>query len=208
MNQSNLSKPYTLFLNPRSPFARRIRLALKRLDLHFEERDLGNVFEPQPELSRMNPLGMVPTLLTPEGEVLSDSTNLLEYLQEKTGRVWPADQTHRFRARQVSTWCAGLMQSSILYYQENSMHEVPSPRWLVDHAQSIEDTLQHLSQINEEVWIENNELTQCAWDLAVALEYLDFRLGAVNWRRFDSFARLHQLAQKNSFFAQTVPPRS
>ena len=208
MNQSNFSQKPTLFLNPRSPFARRIRLALNRVNADFNEHDVGNVFEDQPELSKMNPLGMVPTYLSTEGEPFSDSANLLEYLNEKTGRIWPIEQFQRFRVRQVSTWCAGIMQSAVLYFQEAALHESPSPRWLAEHVQSIEDTLLHLSRMSDAVWIEDEALTQAGWDLAVALEYVDFRLAEMNWReRYSGFEELLALARKNTFFCETSPPQ-
>ena len=93
---------YQLFLSQRSPFARRIRLALKRLGLPVEERVI-DVFGDHPDLLRLNPLGMVPTLKTPEGNGLFDSSAILEYLDDLTGGIWPKDRVLRAHIRQTST---------------------------------------------------------------------------------------------------------
>ena len=197
---------FTLFLNPRSPFARRIRLVLNRLQLPFQERDVGNVFEPQPELSNLNPLGLIPTLITATGEAYSDSGNLLEYLHELTGEVWPAEQSRRQSMRQISVWCTGIMQSAVLFFQEAHLHEAPSARWMSEHAVSVEDTLQRLNQVSEIMFIENGNPTQAGWDLGVALEYLDFRIPQLEWRT--QFSRLENIllqVRKIEFFVKTSP---
>jgi len=56
---------YRLFANPRSLFARRIRLAVKRLHLSVEEIFV-DVFQEPAELNAPNPIGAVPTLITPD----------------------------------------------------------------------------------------------------------------------------------------------
>jgi glutathione S-transferase len=197
---------FTLFYNPRSPFARRIRLALHRLKLPFTGKDVGNVFSPQTELWSLNPLGMVPTLVTPENEIFSDSANLLEHLHDRTGKIWPHDWTQKNRVRQASVWCAGIMQSSILYFQETGMHSPPSPYWASEHLQAIQDTLTHLNRLNESIWIENGEFTQAAWDICCALEYADIRAPMLGWReKYEGFVRLMDQARQDPYFVETFP---
>jgi len=82
------SNAYQLYASPRSPFARRIRLALRRLELPLTETFL-DVFVDNPEFWKQNPIGTLPTLITPDAGTLSDSSHLLEYLHEKTGKIWP-----------------------------------------------------------------------------------------------------------------------
>ena len=201
MNQT----PSILFMSQRSPFARRIRLAFRRLKLPCDEKTV-DVFQTNPELLQMNPLGMVPTVLTPEGLAISDSANVLEYFHDKTGAIWPLDFLTRTQVRQASVLAMGVIQSSVLYFQEIMMHEAPSPFWVSEHFESIERTLQMISSLPKDLWIQNQNLTQAGWDLAVALEYCEIRIPSLDWKKsHPSFIPLLELAQKNSDFLETKP---
>lgn len=134
-----------------------------------------DVFEENNPALALNPLGMVPVLRTPEGEIWFDSTVILEQLHDRTGKVWPLDPVERGRVRQASALASGLMQSAVLLFQEKSMHEQPSSMWLKDHTETIERALESVVTVPEECWISSGELTQAGWDLAVAEEYLAFR---------------------------------
>jgi glutathione S-transferase len=192
-------------MSQRSPFARRIRLALHRLQFKWEETAV-NVFDENLPFWNANPLGMVPTLLTPEGIALSDSTHILEYLQEKTQAIWPESFLARTAERQASVWCTGIMQSSILFFQEKHMHEAPSPNWLREHASAIEGTLSHLNGLAENIWMKNNQLTQPAWDLATALQYCSLRIPEINWsEQYPAFQNILKRALEDKFFAETQP---
>lgn len=60
-----------------SPFAARIRLALRAKDLEAELR------KPPEGFRRINPLGLVPTLVTEDGTVLIESEAIVEYLEDR-----------------------------------------------------------------------------------------------------------------------------
>ncbi|RYZ05266.1 MAG: glutathione S-transferase family protein [Myxococcales bacterium] len=73
-----------------SPFARRVRLALKHKKLPAELRDARAVPEHRAEVNRLNPLHTVPVLV--DGEVVvCDSTAILHYLERKypDPPLWP-----------------------------------------------------------------------------------------------------------------------
>lgn len=198
-----------LYASLRSPFARRIRLALHRLGISYEEK-MVDVFQHNPELFAANPLGLVPTLMTQHGPI-SDSMNILEYLNELHGGIWPTGMDARIESRQAVVWAQGIMQSLVLYFQEAKLHEVPSPRWLKDHVDSMEDTMKLLSNAPAQIWLSNlsgsNGLTQAGWDLCVALEYMDLRLPQMEWQsKFPSFLKILEIARKDEIFLQTTPP--
>ena len=185
----------TLFISLRSPFARRIRLALHRLKIPSKEIIL-DVFQENTDLLKLNPLGTVPTLLTPSG-ALSDSSLILEYLQPTP------DPASFFSVRNRSVLAAGIMQSLVLFYQETKMHEHPSDRWVKEHQDVIYLTLQHLEKISTP----STPLSQADWDLAVALEYMDLRMPELDWRKeFPSLIQTLTLARADAFFCETTPP--
>lgn len=76
--------PITLYITYRSPYARKIRIALLEKGIPFEEVvvDLANRSE---AFFKLNPAGTVPTLVTADGLVLVDSTLMLHYLESLPG---------------------------------------------------------------------------------------------------------------------------
>ena len=67
-----------------SPFVRRVALALWLYGLPFEQRP-WSTFGDAEKLAAFNPLRRVPTLLLDGGEVLIESTAILDYLDELVG---------------------------------------------------------------------------------------------------------------------------
>lgn len=63
-----------------SPYVRRVAISLQLLGLHFEHESLS-VFRTFPQFQRINPVVKAPTLVCDDGEVLMDSTLILEYAQ-------------------------------------------------------------------------------------------------------------------------------
>ena len=62
-----------------SPYVRKVRVVLaeKKLDYQFE---LENVWAPDTAISKLNPLGKVPSLVMDDGSVMIDSRVMVEYL--------------------------------------------------------------------------------------------------------------------------------
>jgi glutathione S-transferase len=188
--------PYELFISPRSPFVRRVRLALRRIGLPVIETPC-DVFADPAGLLRVNPLGLIPALRTPEGESLSDSSAILEFLDDLSGAIWPRSPPDRARVRQASVLAEGIMQSAVLFYQETAMHEVPSPSWARDHLETIDRTIRAITSSPRTLWIREEGLSQAGWDLAVALESVEFRAPAI------SVPQDHPLIKEVRFRAET-----
>ncbi len=134
-----------------------------------------DVFEENNPALKLNPLGLIPVLRTPEGCTWFDSSIILEQLHDRTGSVWPKEPDERARIRQASAMATGLMHAAVSLFQEKSMHEPASAFWLKEHQETIERTWSIIANSEEELWIRGGELTQAGWDLAVAEEYLAFR---------------------------------
>lgn len=204
---------YRLFYSHRSPFARRVRLALARLGLPYETVIL-NVFEPTEEFLRANPLGLVPVLEIDGKRNLPDSATILEYLHEthgsaRPGAIWPADLALRLDVREASTWAEGLMTAIVAHFLETQRKE-PAPSELAEHRANLERTLSRITEQNlsKAPWMMQSQVpTQAGWDLAVALEYLDLRIPDLNWRtRFPALKPLLESCKKAPEFEQTAPP--
>ncbi len=63
-----------------SPYVRRVAISLQLLGLRFEHQSLS-VFRSFDEFRRINPVVKAPTLVCDDGEVLMDSTLILEYAE-------------------------------------------------------------------------------------------------------------------------------
>jgi glutathione S-transferase len=67
-----------------SPYVRRVAISLKLLNIPFSHQSLS-VFRNVEEFSQINPLIKAPTLVCDDGEMLMDSTLILEYIEEFAG---------------------------------------------------------------------------------------------------------------------------
>lgn len=88
-----------------SPFCRKVRVALKEKNLDFQLRT-ENLWERRPEFLAMNPAGDVPVLVEEEGQTLSDSDAICEYLEETCPEppLMPGDATARAEVRRLVAW--------------------------------------------------------------------------------------------------------
>lgn len=103
-NQKN-TLMHRLYHLPLSPFCRKIRLALaeKRVEVELiEERP----WEKRLDFLRLNPAGKVPVLITGDGQALSESASILEYLEETVPEppLLPKDPVQRAEVRRLVGW--------------------------------------------------------------------------------------------------------
>lgn len=86
----------------------RIALALKALDYDYRPVNLVAGEQRSDAYLAVNPQGLVPTLITDEGERLTQSTAIIEYLEERYPErpLLPADTGARARARAIASICA------------------------------------------------------------------------------------------------------
>lgn len=68
-----------------SPFVRRVAVSLQLLEMKYEHKS-WSVGKEQAQIRKLNPLGRVPALVLDDGEVLSDSSAILDYLDDRVGR--------------------------------------------------------------------------------------------------------------------------
>lgn len=63
-----------------SPYVRRVAISLQLLGIRFEHQSLS-VFRTLPQFQQINPVVKAPTLVCADGEVLMDSTLILQYAE-------------------------------------------------------------------------------------------------------------------------------
>jgi maleylacetoacetate isomerase/maleylpyruvate isomerase len=86
----------------------RIALELKGLDFDYEPVNLLKGEQRSPAFLKRNPQGLVPAFQTEEGAILTQSTAIIEYLEERYPEtpLLPADSAGRAKARAVAATIA------------------------------------------------------------------------------------------------------
>lgn len=191
-----------LYLTPRSPFARRIRLALERNQISYE-KIMVDPFEPTKEFLDASPFGLVPALTRENQNSLPDSHLILEWIDQHTQNIWPKNVEDRIEAQHFSLLCTGVMRGTVDYFLE-SQRKAPDQIWMEDYHSTVERTLPLL---NQKVTL-TKKYTQCLWDLGVVLEYLDLRLPRLDWRKkYPNFLAVLSECQNAPEFKESKPPQ-
>lgn len=192
-----------LLFTSTSPYARLVRIVRleKGLASRVEEQ-LVDVWNDDPELLSANPVGRVPALITDSGVAISESTLIVQYLNQLTPTpdlsVSTDVEWQRFGL------AIGLMDRAF----NTVIHEK------FDGADVRENVLgqRRWASINQTLAVLNESLTQpmellnlSDIAIAVALDYLDFRLPelAVN-DRFEQLAQWRQWAELRQSFIATA----
>lgn len=197
----------TLFISPRSPFARRVRLALLEHEIEFEERVL-DVLKKNPELEKINPLRRVPTLVLRTGEVLIDSSVILSVFYAQTpSSLLPWDKTDQWVAAKWSGIAVGLADRTVEYFLE-SLRPIDKrdPEIISEFSEMVTDTLTAF-----ETFISGKDtvlplgLTQTDLDMGTALAYLNFRFSDGLGLKFPEMTRYLAGLNERPSFQKTKP---
>jgi glutathione S-transferase len=216
-----------LFISARSPFARRVRIALIEHEIKFIEKTL-NVFEPNPEFLRVNPLARVPAVILGDGTSLVDSHSILEFFYEERRQkeaeegMSPLDLADRKKQLQWSGLAVGLCEKIVEYFLETLRpSEGQDPEVFQEVSRSIDLTLgffeEQLKKVSNPQSGDEREIrpwvggaskpSQADIDLACALSYLSLR-HPVQWRsiypNLDSYLRENWEARPS--YLVTLPP--
>ncbi len=114
-----------------SPFVRRVAVALRLYGVAYEHRP-WSVFGDAEELAAYNPLRRVPTLVLDDGEVLIESSAILDAIDDMVGReraLIPASGPARRKALTVCALATGLADKAVALVYERVLHERNTPVW-------------------------------------------------------------------------------
>ena len=164
-----------------SPYVRRVAVSLEQLGVSFENLP-WSVGKDQERLRTLNPLGRVPVLVLPSGEVLIESSIMLDYLDEQAGperRLLPAAGAPR---RAVQDWLAlitGTLDKGIQIAYERIFKpaEKQHEPWLQRCREQTQGGLRELDRRCAErgaaaAWLCGDAITQADVSLACFVTYL------------------------------------
>lgn len=168
--------------SPNSPYVRKV--VIIGLELGLDEKIIREAvtlspYDPNPEITALNPLGKIPVLVTDDGLALFDSTVACEYLSATAGdRNWfPADGPARWHALLCNALANGLLEAAQLVRFEQSR---PEPfrydKWVDAQLGKV---------IRGFAFLDQNlpaEADIGAVAVASAIGWLDFRFPDLAWR--------------------------
>jgi glutathione S-transferase len=115
-----------------SPFTRRVAIALRLYGLSFEHRP-WSTFGEGDKIAPFNPLRRVPTLVFEDGEVLIESTAILDYLDEVVGpskAMIAENGPERRHALKICALATGLGDKAVSLVYERVLRKDASKVWV------------------------------------------------------------------------------
>ena len=176
----------TLHWSPRSPYVRKVLVTAHELGLAGQLDCIRTVVggtTPHLDLMRENPLGKIPTLVTPDCGYLFDSIVICEYLDHLAGgTLFPTQFTPRMQALRWQALGSGMLDISLLRLLERLK---PEPLRSAPHQALWEGKIKACIPALE---AEAPALAAAPFGIGhitigVALAYLDFRFAAEQWQR-------------------------
>ena len=165
-----------------SPFVRRVAISMQMLGLAYTHRPLS-IFRSFDEFRTVHPLVKAPTLICDDGEMLLDSTLIIDYLETLAApgtSLYPADRTARRTTLQQIGEALVAMEKvvQIIYEKEQRPAELQHAPWIGRLEQQLTSAA-GLMEASVEVaveggndWLGGTEPTQADITTAVAWNFL------------------------------------
>ena len=157
-----------------SPYVRRVAICAKHLGIHLEHQSVS-VFRHFEQFQQINPVVKAPTLVLDDGEVLMDSTLIIDYLETLAppGKsLMPDDLKQRLRALRVTGLALAACEKSVQLYYERSLRpaEIQFQPWvervegqLAAAYSALERELQKQPLVNGELIAQDGITLAVAW---------------------------------------------
>lgn len=160
-----------------SPFVRRVAITMQMLGIEYERRPLS-VLSTYEEFRTVNPLVKVPTLVCDDGEMLIDSSLIINHLESIAGRsLMPEGIDNERRALQLIGVALVAMEKVAQQHYELTMRpeEYLYKPWFDRLVQQLGEALDWLersvSGLEDERWLFSGEITQADISTAVAWRF-------------------------------------
>ncbi len=195
-----------LYYSPTSPFVRKVMVVAHETGLidRIEPTTLRpQPLEPDPVLSKENPLSKIPVLVTGDGP-LFDSPVICEYLDTlHSGRKLVAPSgPERFRTLRTQALCDGILESAVIVFYEkrDRPKELQWAPWIDGQTKKA---TQGLDALEEEAARFEDKVDLGQISAGVTLGWLEFRkaIGDVRTSRPKLFAWYDRFRQRPSMQA-------
>lgn len=164
-----------------SPFVRRVAITMQFLGIEYKHRELS-IFRNFDEFRTINPTVKVPTLVLDDGQVLIDSTLIIDYLESQlAGRsLMPSNPTdYRTALQHIGIALVGMEKVAHLLYETSQR---PANRQHQPWIKRLEQQLEGAAGLMESAvststecgndWLLSANLTQADISTAVAWRFM------------------------------------
>ncbi len=172
-----------LYASAASPFVRKVLIALHETGL-LEKTDVQTVAVSPMNSGDIvpvaNPLGKIPCLIRDDGKPVYDSRVITRYLDSLTPGLYPTDDS-LFDVLTLEATIDGIMDAavSMAYEVRTRPEEKQFDGWLDAQWTKVDRALTHIETKAMETLSVNRFMSLI---LVAALEYIDLRHDARNWR--------------------------
>lgn len=193
----------TLYHAAPSPFVRKVRVVAQEVGQDLKLLPvLASPVAPPAELLGANPLGKIPALRIPSGEVLYDSAVICRYLGQGTA-MYP-EGPGLWRALRREALADGLIEAALLARYEVTLRpeELRWSDWVDGQLDKVTRALTAMAQDG------GSPHSPDIGDIATgcALAYLDFRYPQLDWREdFPGLALFADAMNERDAFRATRP---
>ena len=195
-----------LYASPTSPYARLVRGVFIEKDIADQvEIHWLNPWESPQALISVNPFCRVPTLVTDDGRVLVENLLIALYLERHVPQ--PPLLADPERAWPKLGLAQGLIDAAVDIAAGRRLRKLPEDDpILTRRREAFPRAIERVAGLIDQTPPSTPDLGDLA--LAVALEYLDFRIPEFDWRvQSPALASWHaELARRESLAATAPPP--
>lgn len=185
-----------------SPYVRRVAITAQVLGINYLHRPLS-VFRNYEDIRAINPSVKVPTLVCDDGEVLTDSTLIIDYLEHlaKGKRsLLPTKAGQRRKVLQITGVALVAMEKTVALLYETRLRpkELQHEPWIVRVEQQLAGAVELMSDHvgDGERWLAGSALTQADVSTAVAIRFVrHIRPEAVAEEDFPGLTRFSERAE-------------
>lgn len=163
-----------------SPFVRRVAITAQFLGIPYEHNPLS-IFKTYDEFRKVNPLVKVPTLVCDNGEMLVESTLIIDYFEDfhsKGKSLMPQNEADNVRAIRAIGASLVAMEKvvAVIYERTQRPKELQYKPWLERVDQQLRSALDVLETLvgDGSLWIIGSEITQADITTAVAWRFTQY----------------------------------
>lgn len=196
-----------LFYTKRSPFARKVIVAIKEkgLENHFT-LELVDLKNKPADLLATNPLGKIPALKLDDGTGLIDSPVICDYVDslDKALRLIPKSGPKRFKVLHLEALADGMCEAAIaVFYQRDSGN--PDQAVVDKNIATLHRAFESLQNAHIKT-IRAKRITLAPIAVASALGYIAFRLPELAWeKKYKKLARWYVAFSERPSMKSTIP---
>lgn len=164
-----------------SPFVRRVAVTAQFLGLPYEHGELS-IFRDFEEFRAINPLVKVPTLVCDDGQILVDSTLIIEFLESLAGKtLMPSSETSRIRALNIIGTSMVAMEkvAQLIYETEQRPEDLQHQPWIDRLEKQLTGALGLMENSIDDgsAWLFEDEIGQADITAAIAWRFVQHVVG-------------------------------